>query len=113
MNRNTWFLLAILLLSGPTVLPISLEVFFLVELIGFLGIWSICSSYMFAFYSHPYIRRFWVCLTSPEQHLLTYLHVTEIKRCPSLFVHLLPYRSAVAWSVPLFALAQLLTGLRF
>ncbi len=113
MNRKIWLFLAIVLLSGPSVLPISLEVFFLVELVGFLGIWSICSSYLHAICAHPFTRRFWACFSSPEQHLLTHLQIMELKRYPSLLVHMLPYRSVIAWSVPLFAVAQFLTGLRF
>ncbi len=113
MNRKIWLFIAIVLLSGPTVLPISLEAFFLVELVGFLGIWSICSSYVYAICAHPYTRRFWACFTSPEQHWLTHFQIMELIRYPSLLVHMLPYRSVIAWSVPLFAVAQFLTGLRF
>lgn len=58
MNRKIWLFIAIVLLSGPSVLPISLEAFFLVELVGFLGIWSMCSSYVYAICAHPYTRRF-------------------------------------------------------
>ena len=86
MNRKIWLFIAIVLLSGPSMLPISLEAFFLAELVGFLGIWSICSSYVYAIYAHPYTRRFWVCFTSPEQHCLTHLQMMELRRHPSLLI---------------------------
>lgn len=35
MNRKIWLFIAIVLLSGPSMLPISLEAFFLLELVGF------------------------------------------------------------------------------
>ncbi|YCO04934.1 hypothetical protein ACB087_15700 [Vibrio sp. VNB-15] len=111
MNRKVWLFLAIILLSGPTLLPFGLEVISLIELIGVLGIWSLCSSYVLYLYSHPYTRRFWACITSPEQHLLIFIRMADLKRYPFLFIHLLPYRSVVAWSLPVVFSSKLLLGL--
>ncbi len=57
MRNKKWVFGAILLIGGPSLLPFSLEVISAIELFGFLGLWTIYSSYAEYLVNHPRLQK--------------------------------------------------------
>lgn len=53
MTYKQWFFAATLLLSGPTLLPFTLEAIVLIEVIGMAGVVALYSAYSQWLFKHP------------------------------------------------------------
>ncbi len=101
MKNKKWIFAAILLLGGPTLLPFSLELIGLIELLGFLGLWTIYSSYAQYLVNHPYVKEgvhLATCFDNQPQLLFS---LSDLKSHPQLVLHMLPFRSILIWTIHL------------
>ncbi|MBR9788327.1 MAG: hypothetical protein GYB40_10365 [Vibrionaceae bacterium] len=99
MKNKKWIFAAILLLSGPTLLPFSLELIGLIELFGLLGLWTVYSSYAQYLINHPYVKRGLRLATSWDMQPQLLFSLQELKTYPQLAIHILPFRSLLMWAI--------------
>ncbi|HDY7997759.1 TPA: hypothetical protein ACGUON_004487 [Vibrio vulnificus] len=106
MRNKKWVFAAILLIGGPSLFPFSLEVISAIELFGFLGLWTIYSSYAEYLVNHPRFKRA-VCLaTSWDFQPQILFSPSELKACPQLIFHMLPVQSAMVWTLNILFLGD-------
>ncbi len=99
MRNRKWIFAAILLIGGPSLLPFSLEVISLIELFGFLGLWTIYSSYAEYLVNHPRFKRGLSLATSWDFQPQMLFSLSELKACPQLVFHMLPVQSVMVWTL--------------
>ncbi|ENJ1737881.1 hypothetical protein AB0559_004595 [Vibrio parahaemolyticus] len=99
MRNRKWIFAAILLIGGPSLLPFSLEVISLIELLGFLGVWTIYSSYAEYLVNHPRFKRGLRLATSWDFQPQMLFSPSELKACPQLVFHMIPVQSVTVWTL--------------
>lgn len=99
MRNKKWMFAAILLISGPSLLPFSLEVISLIELFDFLGLWTIYSSYAEYLVNHPRFKRGLSLAISWDFQPQMLFSLSELKACPQLVFHMLPVQSVMVWTL--------------
>ena len=99
MKNRKWIFAAILLIGGPSFLPFSLEVITLIELFGFLGLWTIYSSYAVYLVNHPRFKRGLCLATSLDFQPQMLFSLRDLKACPQLVFHMLPVQSVMVWTL--------------
>ncbi len=99
MRNKKWMFAAILLISGPSLLPFSLEVISLIELFGFLGLWTIYSSYAEYLVNHPRFKRGLSLATIWDFQPQMLFSSSELKACPQLVFHMFPVQSIMVWTL--------------
>ncbi|WP_299005748.1 hypothetical protein [uncultured Shewanella sp.] len=98
MTRKKWLVLMILLLSGPTWFPLSLELIAVIEFLGILGIGSVYSSYAQYWCNHPSTKHYWRLATSWDFQPQTFLEPKLLGVNPQLLFHFIPVKSIMVWS---------------
>ncbi|OOF28278.1 hypothetical protein BZJ18_05320 [Salinivibrio sp. IB872] len=99
MRNRKWIFAAIFLIGGPSLLPFSIEVIALVELLGFLGIWTMYSSYAEYLVNHPRYKRGLCLATSWDLQPQMLFSASELKACPQLVFHMFPVQSVIIWTL--------------
>ncbi|EHH3729817.1 hypothetical protein J7290_001537 [Vibrio parahaemolyticus] len=99
MRNKKWVFGAILLIGGPSLLPFSLEVISAIELFGFLGLWTIYSSYAEYLVNHSRFKRGLCLATSWDFQPQMWFSLSELKACPQLVFHMLPVQSIMVWTL--------------
>ncbi|EKF9749724.1 hypothetical protein Q5N45_12030 [Vibrio cholerae] len=99
MINKKWVFAAILLIGGPSLLPFSLEVISAIELFGFLGVWTIYSSYAEYLLNHPRFKRGLCLARSWDFQPQMLFSISELKACPQLVFHMLPVQSIMVWTL--------------
>ena len=98
MKNKKWLFLA-LLVSGPTLLPFSLGIISLIELFGFLGLWSMYASYAQYLVSHPHTQKALLVGTCWDVQPQIRLSFDNLKAYPQLLFHMFPIKSVLIWTV--------------
>ncbi|KFK48206.1 hypothetical protein JS87_22915 [Vibrio vulnificus] len=99
MRSKKWVFAAILLIGGPSLLSFSLEVISAIELFGFLGLWTIYSSYAEYLVNHPRFKRGFCLATSWDFQPQMLFSLSELKACPQLVFHMVPVQSIMVWTL--------------
>ncbi len=100
MKNKKWIFAAILLLlSGPSLLPFSLEVISLIELFGVLGLFTIYSTYVEYLVNHPRFKRGLQLATSWDAQPQMLFSLSDLKSYPPLAFHMFPIHSVLVWSL--------------
>lgn len=106
MKNKKWIFAALLLVSGPTLLPFTLEFIALIEVMSGIGVFVIYSSYAKYLLAHPYVRRFYLLVTCFDGGDSFVPDWSVVKKSPDLLIHALPIKSLLFWSINLFVVAN-------
>lgn len=99
MGNKKWIFAVILLIGGPSLLPVTLEIISLIEIYGILGAWTIYTSYAKYLANHPRSKRALRFATGWDYQPQMLFTLSELKTCPQLVFHMLPVQSAGVWTM--------------
>jgi len=108
MKNRRWLFAAILLVSGPAILPFSLEIISLIELFGLLGLWTMYTSYAQYLVDHPKTTRALRLATCWDVQPQMRFSLDSLKAYPQLVFHMFPVRSVLIWTTNIWFLGALI-----
>ncbi|EJG0502402.1 hypothetical protein DFX40_RS21360 [Vibrio parahaemolyticus] len=96
MTYKKWLFAAALLLSGPTLLPFTLEAIVLIEIIGMAVLYSAYSQWLF---KHPLTVRACEVATSLDIQPQRVITKPDLRSLPYLFPHYLPINTLLVGAI--------------
>ncbi|TOP48319.1 hypothetical protein CGH14_19470 [Vibrio parahaemolyticus] len=96
MTYKKWLFAAALLLSGPTLLPFTLEAIVLIEITGMAVLYSAYSQWLF---KHPLTVRACEVATSLDIQPQRVITKPDLRSLPYLFPHYLPINTLLVGAI--------------
>ncbi|TOD42461.1 hypothetical protein CGJ65_05870 [Vibrio parahaemolyticus] len=96
MTYKKWLFAAALLLSGPTLLPFTLEAIVLIEITGMAVLYSAYSQWLF---KHPLTVRACEVATSLDIQPQRVITKPDLRSLPYLFPHYLPINTLLVSAI--------------
>ncbi|MBE5173211.1 hypothetical protein HJ046_18925 [Vibrio parahaemolyticus] len=99
MTYKQWLFAAVLLLSGPTLLPFTLEAIVLIEIIGMAGVVALYSAYSQWLFKHSLTVRACEVAKSLDIQPQRVITKPDLRYLPYLFPHYLPINTLLVSAI--------------